>query len=415
MDNTENKIKTNQKPVFSKKQLTFLVKPLHIFNLLSGSVGAGKTFIANLKFIHTIYTEVPNNSIVLITGNTSETIYDNVVKDLIELTQGDIEFSQRPLRGQVKSKNIDIVCVGGSNERDWKRVQGKNVALWYGDEITLHPKSFVKICSSRVRTPPEKTIWTTNPDTPHHYIMQEYITNQNIDINTIYFEMDDNPVLSDTYKDKLKNTYTGVYYDRYILGKWVMSEGIVYSNFRPEHVIEINDIPEISEYILGIDWGYEHPLAMLLIGIDSLGTFYVVDEIFKQKQLIDNSLTTLLHEKGWLSKNITSAYADSARPDYIQQFYNLTGIPTLNADKDVQEGIHEVMKKLEFDNNRRSALYINDTCINTIREFNLYSRKQDTHGNMTDEVLKFNDDAMDALRYAIYSYSRQAKDLYITL
>ena len=78
----------------------------------------------------------------------------------------------------------------------------------------------------------------------------------------------------------------------------------------------------ISEYVLGVDWGFEHPLALSLIGIDYDDNYWIIDEIYTKHQLIDKSLVDLMKQKGWFDieygNGITRpkyAYADSARPE----------------------------------------------------------------------------------------------------
>ena len=50
--------------------------------------------------------------------------------------------------------------------------------------------------------------------------------------------MDDNLSLSEKVKDRFKRMFSGVFYQRYILGLWVIAEGLIYSMFNEdEHVV----------------------------------------------------------------------------------------------------------------------------------------------------------------------------------
>ncbi|MDK6230831.1 PBSX family phage terminase large subunit, partial [Streptococcus agalactiae] len=69
------------------------------------------------------------------------------------------------------------------------------------------------------------------------------------------FTLDDNPALSEEYKESLKAEYTGLWYKRFILGQWVAAEGAVYDMWNPtEHVIPWENIPPIRQTLaVGMD------------------------------------------------------------------------------------------------------------------------------------------------------------------
>jgi PBSX family phage terminase large subunit len=78
-------------------------------------------------------------------------------------------------------------------------------------------------------------IGTTNPDTPSHWLLKNYISRKNeLDIKVWNFLLEDNHTLPKSYIENLKKEYTGVFYDRFILGKWVAAEGLIYSKFANE-------------------------------------------------------------------------------------------------------------------------------------------------------------------------------------
>lgn len=69
----------------------------------------------------------------------------------------------------------------------------------------------------------------------HHWLKLEWIdklTEKNA--IRIHFTMEDNPSLSQKVIDRFKQMYSGVFYDRFIRGLWVLSEGIIYDNFDKE-------------------------------------------------------------------------------------------------------------------------------------------------------------------------------------
>ena len=68
-----------------------------------------------------------------------------------------------------------------------------------------------------------------------------------------------------------------MFYDRAINGLWVTGEGIVYQDFNKDTmVIDDSKIPKGLHYYCGVDWGYEHPNPILLLGDDDQGNTYVL-------------------------------------------------------------------------------------------------------------------------------------------
>jgi PBSX family phage terminase large subunit len=174
-----------QKIELSKKQKDFLTSELKEVNLLSGVTGSGKSYIANLRF----YLELNRikQSAILLTGNTSESLYKNVIRELLQIDAGFdfISYTTHPQRITTKTGN-EIFCVGVNNEGSDKRIQGGNVRLWYADEVTKYPQSSFDMCLSRCREKNEEgqvipmpAILTCNPDMFTHYIKQRFIDNKN--------------------------------------------------------------------------------------------------------------------------------------------------------------------------------------------------------------------------------------------
>jgi hypothetical protein len=76
---------------------------------------------------------------------------------------------------------------------------------WDADEITLHPESFVKQAINRMSLPNARAYWTTNPDSPFHFIKTEFIDQAPVKgFKTWHFNIDDNLSLTEQYKSNLK-------------------------------------------------------------------------------------------------------------------------------------------------------------------------------------------------------------------
>jgi len=53
---------------------------------------------------------------------------------------------------------------------------------------------------------------------------------------------------------------------------------------------------------------------------------------------------------------------------------------------------------------KRYKLHIHKDSVNLIKEFQGYKWKEDKNGNILDEPVKFNDHALDAVRYGIFTH-----------
>ena len=101
---------------WSVKQYSFFANSHHSFNILSGSVSSGKTYIANIKFLKQIY-EAPENSLLVLIGKTSESVKDNVVRYLMEMDTGlTLNETKMPMRLYCKTNRVEVACAGGDNE-----------------------------------------------------------------------------------------------------------------------------------------------------------------------------------------------------------------------------------------------------------------------------------------------------------
>jgi len=145
-----------------------------------------------------------------------------------------------------------------------------------------------------------------------------------------------------------------------------------------------------KEYI-GLDFGYNHPYAVVLVRIDGKNLF--VKELFYKSEW-ENAKVIEYFEKNYPHLKNVKIYADSARADLISEWKH-RGWNIEKANKNVFEGINAV---------KSFNIHITQDSVNVINEINLYAWKEDKDGNSLDEPVKMNDDAMDAMRYAITPY-----------
>lgn len=289
---------------------------------------------------------------------------------------------------------VQVCCFGHSKINDLGRIRGMTAFGAYINEGTMANKEVMYEIKSRCSGEGARIIMDTNSDSPEHYIKKDFIdTADGKIIKEVHWELTDNTFLSQRYIDNIiATTPSGVFTDRDIHGYWVTPEGIVYSDFNEKiHYIDSIEGINFVKYIAGVDWGYSHFGAIVVIGIDDKGNYYLIEEIAEQFKEIDFWVKEAKKIKEKYG-NIPF-YCDTARPEYIERFKR-EHIKAIDADKAVLSGIEAVATLY-----KSKRLYILRTAVKRFKdEIYMYVWK-----DKTDEPIKLFDDVQDAIRYAIYT------------
>lgn len=148
-----------------------------------------------------------------------------------------------------------------------------------------------------------------------------------------------------------------------------------------------NTLPE-GEIVYGLDFGYNHPSALVKIVFSENKAY--AQEIIYESKLTTNELAERMKD---LSIGYSEIFCDHSRPETIEELARC-GLNVKKANKDVLEGIRKV---------KSTPLFVTNDSINLIKELKSYKWKTDKDGKVLDEPVKFHDDAVDALRYGLYS------------
>lgn len=221
--------------LLNPKQLEFLKYEDKRINLLTGSVRSGKTYISLLEWAIFVGT-MPENVEFLMTGKTLTSLKRNCL-GLLQVLVGEnnFKFSLSQKTGKLFGRTIWLE--GANDDRAEAKIRGMTLGGAYVDELTQIPEDFYKMLLSRLSIKDAKLYATTNPDTPTHWVKQQIIDNDKINKKVWTFTLDDNIILrkqNEEYFDELKKEYQsmgGVFYERFILGLWVVAEGLIYKQF----------------------------------------------------------------------------------------------------------------------------------------------------------------------------------------
>lgn len=397
--------------LLTKKQIKVLQSYLNDdwkYLILNGAVRAGKTVIDNYLFLLELkrikklaeIEKEPHPQYIL-AGYSSNSIYTNVISS-IENQFGIVMKTDR--HGHYHLFGIDIVPAYTGSVRGIGAIRGMTSYGAYINEASLATHEVFQEIVQRCSVGSARIICDTNPDIPTHWLKTDYIDNHDpkARIKAFSFTIDDNTFLSRDYVEALKAaTPRGMFYDRSILGQWVTGDGIVYQDFNKDTmVIPKNRVPDGLDYYVGVDWGYEHPNPIILLGDDKDGNTYVLEDYTQKHKFINYWIEIAQNLQTRFGRNLIF-YADSARPDNVNEFQS-NGLNCINANKNVLPGIECVAKKM-----REGKFYVVDSASSgLLDEIYQYAWDESTGLPLKENDVRHND-RLDAIRYAIYSRNKK--------
>src|SRR5690606_6831825 len=389
---------------FSEAQLNSIENSDARLNFWERSVRPGKTLASIIRWIDYVKSGPPGE--LLMVGKTERTLKRNIL-DVIQNIVGARNYKFNRGTGEVYLYGRKVYVAGANDERAENKIRGMTLAGAYGDELTLWPQNFFKMLLTRLSVKGAKFFGTTNPDSPYHWLKEDYLDKTNLDMRRFSFKLDDNLSLDPDYVDSLKKEFSGVFYQRFIQGLWVIAEGLVYGEFNPKimrisYDTMVNMIQEgkFKYYIAGVDWGYSHPMVGNIYGVTHDDRYYHIDEFYEtERQTADLADWFLKKEATLLGEKIKYIFCDSAEPDRIV-ILKSKNLRATGANKAINSGLNSV--KVTMKNKR---FFISDRCANTLSEFGTYCYpEKDSKQAKKDLPVDENNHSMDATRYAIYNH-----------
>lgn len=254
-----------------------------------------------------------------------------------------------------------------------------------------------------------KLFGTTNPDSPFHWF--KLLMENNSDVKIFKFTMEDNPSLTQEYKDFIRRQYKGLWYQRFIEGLWVQAEGAIYSHFDDQlHVI---DYPrsQASSYLVGIDYGTTNPCGFVLIGYnpDYHPNLWVEREYYFDSKVAQRQKTDYEYAEDLIDfisgLRVDAIYIDPSAVSFRIELQKRGIMNLFEAKNEVNDGIRFVAKYLET-----GTLKICRNCSNLLKEFQSYLWDPKSSKTGKERPIKENDHLLDSLRYCIYSHFFNKED-----
>nr|DAG84489.1 MAG TPA: large terminase [Caudoviricetes sp.] len=371
--------------------------------ICDGSIRSGKTVSMTIGFFLWSMAMFSGQKFA-ICGKTIESLRRNVIVNVRDWLPYDLEIIERRAENKLivsdKCGHINTYFLfGGRDESSYMLVQGITLAGALLDEVVLMPQSFVEQVSARCSVSGSKLWFNCNPEGPEHWFYKKWVQRcGEMNALHIHFTMEDNYSLADQIRERYERMYEGVFYQRYILGLWVLAEGLVYT-FREEYITD--ERPQGAEYYISVDYGTLNPFSAGLWSVTGAKAVrvqeYYYDGRERKRQMTDEEYCDAVEALA-AGKQIVKVIVDPSAASFILALKR-RGFRVQQADNAVLDGIRRTAVYLKNGN-----IKIHRSCKDAIREFGLYRWDE---RKTQDTVIKENDHAMDEIRYFCNSVMRR--------
>lgn len=379
--------------------------------ICDGAVRSGKTLCLGISFVTWACGTFHDRSFALC-GKTIQSLRRNLVTTLLPA----LSESGFSCNFKVSENLIEIGCgkihnrfylFGGKDEGSAALIQGITLAGVFFDEAALMPRSFVEQALARCSVSGSKFWFNCNPESPHHWFYREWILKA-AEKNVLYlhFTMKDNPSLTPAIRARYQSLYSGVFYERFILGRWVAAEGLVYP-FMTDAMF--CDVPTggFSRFAVSCDYGTVNPCSMGLWGKHG-ETWYRIGEYYYDSRRTGAQRTDEEHyaalEELCSGRKIDCVAVDPSAASFLEVIRRHGKYRVRKAENSVVDGIRRTGVAL-----KEGKIRVCRCCPDAVREFGLYRWNE---GRPNDAPVKENDHAMDDIRYFVTTVLRPADDFF---
>ena len=188
----------------------------------------------------------------------------------------------------------------------------------------------------------------------------------------------------------------------------ILGSGRIYPISEERIKCEPFETPSYFKRIRGLDFGWDHPSAIIDIAYDTEQDIIYVRALAKERQMTASQFSLIINRS---NKWIPVAWPhdgnnhEKGGGKQLKEYYHEAGVQMLdhratfeNGTNNVEPGIADILDRM-----RTGRFKVFATCEQWFEEFRLYHRKD-------GKIVKSNDDALDATRYAImmlrYSISK---------
>jgi PBSX family phage terminase large subunit len=405
------------------------------YTILEGSVRSAKTWALIPKII--ALCKYPVKGWRIFTGVSKGTIYQNVLNDLFSII-GNENYGYNRQSGELDLFGTQWLVIGARDEGSEKAVRGLTAGVVVGDELTLLSQTFVKMLFNRMSVAGARAYFTTNPDTPFHWVKTDLLDNKALiasgDLRVIHFTLDDNPNLPPEYRAQLDRMYPpgSLYHLRFVKGLWVTGEGSIFKDVYSDALLYADEPWTMADGKPGTvtPRGLRDPGTIVerAIAVDC-----GVDHVQVYGDVIDDGTTLWFDREYWWDSRVTGRqktnrqYADDLEeftkkapgakvilpPECASFAEELTqkGMWHCDADNEVLDGIKNVatmmaLRRIRFRRAPEGYTYdggnpFHEHCGETIKQLQTYVWDPKARLRGVEQPLKSKDDGPDMVRYKV--------------
>ena len=382
--------------MISPQQKKILAFPYSKYDAIicDGAVRSGKTSIMMWAFVRWAMENFSGQRFG-ICGKTVDSCSKNIIVPFTAMTLAKEKYTMRWRRSE---KILEVrrgtttnwfEVFGGKDESSAALIQGRTLAGVLLDEVALMPRSFVEQALARCSVDGNKKWFSCNPESPQHWFYLEWIKKHD-ERNALYlhFTMRDNPGLTEKVIEQYESMFSGVFYDRFIRGLWVVAEGLVYER-------NITDeVPESGEYYMSCDYGTLNPFSAGLWCWNGKVATRVREYYYSGRDERSNKTDEEYYielEKLAGDLPVKSVVIDPSAASFIEVIRRHKRFRVQKAVNDVIPGIATTARYIQD-----GTIKVYRSCKDAIREFGLYRWDEKS---TEDKPIKENDHAMDDIRY----------------
>jgi len=372
---------------------TEIVRDRHRFRVVDCGRRFGKTTLASLEIAGKAVSK--NDARVCYVAPTYQQARDILWRDLKRTLQPvTVSVNESRLEIEVRAKD------GGSGFvwlRGWESIEtlrGQRFDFIVLDEVAsmrnfwLHWQEVLRPTLTDTRG---EVLFLSTPKGYNHFYDLYQLQETDPDFKSFHFTSYDNPHIPKEEIDAARGQLTEDRFAQEYLADFRKVHGLVYKDFDRGRHVTTDQPKHRAERILGVDFGFTNPTAVLTIDKDRDGTYFVVSEWYKPGK------TNIEIVEYARSQAPNAIYADPAEPDRIEEMKR-HGLNIRDVSKDIEAGITKVQELFRAD-----RIKVHPSCVNLIGELESYAypeRKPDH--NEPETPIKENDHACDSLRYALF-------------
>jgi len=366
--------------------------------LIRGGANAGKSYsIADKLLLQGIVQ--PETSIkVLVIKSTQPSLRDTV----IDILQKRASLFNLPLRVNFQTltaqcNNTTFLFRSMFNQEDYKKVKSYTDIdyIWINEIIDIREQDY-RMLKSRLRGGKavfSQIISDFNPTGKTSWVFQRFYEKNTGNARKLLYTVMDNPWAKKEEIEDLRNSkYDDPnYYKIFFLGEWGELEGVIYN-----WDIDTPLPDKVDEVFYGGDFGYSVDPAALVRIYRKSNEFWV-EQVIYATELTNIQLGNKMRAKGVSDTDVS--YWDCAEPKSIQELYDMG----FNA-KPCEKGPDSVRAGIDF--LKEQKIHVIDGSSDIIKEQKSYIWKKDKDGRSLNIPIDFDNHAMDAIRYGIYTHCK---------